>query len=253
LSSLLRGESVAVIDTRRMGSAAPRVFGSRVLRADHVGMERPIPLAVPVTHSGTAFNDPTVDELLEEVAPPPPDFSELAEAARVQGYEIGFEQGHAAGVAAAEAAMADSLHRLQALIAGVHESHSVFFRAAERQVVDLALQIAGKVVERELENMPDLAVNVIRSALEEMDARTAVRVRVNPDDAEVLQRRWLQVVPSGVPAERIELQPDERIAPGGGVIETTHGQVDAQLSSKIEQLGNALWTFVMESNSEGEA
>ena len=119
-------------------------------------------------------------------------------------------------------------------------------------MVDLALQIAQKVVEREIENMPDLAVNVIRAALEEMDARTAVRVRVSPDDFELLQRRWSQVVPPGVGAERIELVADERVQAGGGVIETTHGQVDAQLATKIEQLGNALWTFVMDVNATSD-
>ena len=142
--------------------------------------------------------------------------------------------------------MGQSLARLSAILQSVHENHATFFRAAERQVVDLALQIAQKVVEREVENMPDLAVNVIRSALEEMDARTAVRVRVSPDDQELLRRRWQQVVPPGIGPDHIELVADERIQAGGAVIETTQGQVDAQLETKLAQLGNALWTFVMD-------
>jgi flagellar biosynthesis/type III secretory pathway protein FliH len=85
-----------------------------------------------------------------------------------------------------------------------------------------------------------------------MDARTAVRVRVNPDDAELLQRRWREVIPSGIGPERVELQPDDRVTPGGAVIETNHGQVDTQLESKLTQLGNALWTFVMDANSQEE-
>jgi flagellar assembly protein FliH len=199
---------------------------------------------VPTTFDEDLFAD-------DQVAPnlPPPDYEEFAEAARIQGYNVGFEQGRAAGMAAAEEAMAQSVQRLQALVHGVHENHAVFFRAAERQVVDLALQIAQKVVEREVENMPDLAVNVVRAALEEMDARTAVRVRVSPDDEELLRRRWAQVVPPGIGADRIELQQDERVQSGGAVIETTHGEVDAQLESKLAQLGNALWTFVMDVNS----
>jgi flagellar assembly protein FliH len=164
----------------------------------------------------------------------------------VQGYKVGFEAGRVAGVAAAEEAMSLSAQRLAALVNGIHENHASFFRSAERQVVDLALQIAGKVVEREVENMPDLAINVIRAALEEMDARTAVRVRVNPADEELLRRRWSQVVPPGIGADRVELQQDERVQSGGAIIETTHGQVDAQLESKLAQLGNALWTFVMD-------
>jgi flagellar assembly protein FliH len=236
-----------VIDTRRGGAAVPRIFGARVLRADHVGIERPIPLSVPAVAAVRSLEpEPSVDE---QSAPPLPDFAAIEEAARLQGYNIGYEQGQAAGMAAAEESISEMLRQLGTLLMGIQESHASFFRAAERQVVDLSLQIAAKVVEREVENMPDLAVRVIRSALEEMDARTAVRVRVNPDDAELLQRRWSSVLPAGVAAERIELQSDERITPGGGVIETTHGSVDAQLETKLEQLGNALWTFVMDTSN----
>ena len=254
MSSLLRSEAVAVIDSRSFGTApgTPRIFGARVLRGDNVGIERPISLSVPRRQLQEAL-DPIEDVLEPEAAgPPPPNVAEIEEAARVQGYQIGFEEGHAEGMAAAEAAMRPMLEGLHALLTGIQENHTAFYRAAERQVIDLSLQIAQKVIEREVENMPDLAVNVIRGALEEMDARTAVRVRVNPDDAELLQRRWTQVVPSAVGADRIELVADESIQPGGGIIETTHGQVDAQLGTKLEQLGNALWTFVMDVDSSEE-
>ena len=250
MSSLLRSEAVAVIGSRHFGTSigSPRIFGARVLRGDNVGMERPIPLSVPAFNLPEALPQEDVIDSEEDLSPST-DFAAVEEAARMQGYQIGFDEGHAAGMAAAEAAMAPLLERLRGLLNGIHENHTAFYRAAERQVVDLSLQIAQKVVEREVENMPDLAVNVVRAALEEMDARTAIRVRVNPDDVELLQRRWASVVPSGVSAERIELQPDERVQSGGGIIETTHGQVDAQLSTKLEQLGNALWTFVMEADA----
>jgi flagellar assembly protein FliH len=250
LSSLLRGEAFALLDQPVLGGQVPRIFGSRLLRGEHVGLQRPRPLAAPVATpivdgAGAVFNENDVP-----AASPPPDFAEIEQAARLQGYNVGFEQGYAAGMAAAEQAVGNTLQRLSALVNGAQESHTAFFRSAERQVVDLALQIAQKVVEREVENMPDLAVNVIRAALEEMDARTAVRIRVSPDDEELLRRRWVQVVPPGVGADRIELQADERVQSGGAVIETTHGQVDAQLETKLAQLGNALWTFVMDVNSQ---
>jgi flagellar assembly protein FliH len=254
LSSLLRSESIAVLDHRSFGTSAsaPRLFGTRVLRGDHVGIERPIPLAVPVKPEPVRFEAEAFEAAEVVAAPPPPDFAAIEEAAREQGYASGYAEGRAAGLAAAEEATAQALQQLAAVLEGIHENHTSFYRAAERQVVDLALQIAQKVVEREIENMPDLAVNVIRAALEEMDARTAIRVRVNPDDFELLQRRWPQVVPPGVGADRIELVADERVQAGGGVIETTHGLVDAQLATKLEQLGNALWTFVMDVNSSSE-
>ena len=252
MSNVIRGDAVTLGSQRAGGPVTlPRIFGGRVLRGDHVGMQRPVPLAPPVINAGggnVAGGD------IDGSPPPAPlDLAQIEDAARVQGYNAGFEQGYAAATAAAEEAMSQSVRRLAELVSSVHENHSTFFRAAERQVIDLALQIAQKVVEREIENMPDLAVNVVRGALEEMDARTAVRVRVNPEDAELLRRRWAQVVPPGISPERIELQPDERVRSGGAVIETAHGQVDAQLESKLAQLGNTLWTFVMEADSARES
>jgi flagellar biosynthesis/type III secretory pathway protein FliH len=252
LSNLLRGDSVSVRDRLKndLPETVPRIFGARLLRSDQVGLQKPLSLAVPV--SGDGLEELQSEEMLA-AASPPPDFAALEEAARVRGYNIGFEQGQAAGIAAAEDSMAESVQRLVVMVGAVQENHATFFRSAEREVVDLALQIAQKVVEREVENMPDLAINVIRAALEEMDARTVVRVRVSPDDEQLLRRRWTQVVPSGIGPDRIELQQDEHVHSGGAIIETTHGQVDAQLESKLAQLGNALWTFVMDVNSSQES
>ncbi len=247
MSNLLRADAVAVMAHRPAAHpvSVPRLFGTRLLRGESVGVLKPVPLAAPLTGApidpDSAFGEPDNAPVSSSV-----DVAAIEEAARNAGYNVGFDAGHAAGLAAAEEAMSRSVQRLAALLEGIHESHASFFRSAERQVVDLALQIAAKVVEREVENMPDMAINVIRAALEEMDARTAVRVRVNPADEELLRRRWSQVVPSGIGAERIELQQDDRVQSGGAIIETTHGQVDAQLESKLAQLGNALWTFVMD-------
>jgi flagellar assembly protein FliH len=253
---LLRAEAIAVL--LRDEPIATRFVGSgRVLRGEQVGLNEPVPLAVPMLGIPNLELDDedllAVEPELVEEAPPPPDFSALEEAARIEGYNRGHEEGYAAGLAAAEAAMAAQVEQLARLATDVIQQHANFYRAAERQVVDLALQIAQKVVEHEVENMPDLAVGVIRAALDEMDARTAVRVRVSPDDEELLRRRWPQVVPPGVDSQRIEIQVDERIQSGGAVIETTQGQVDAQLETKLAQLGNALWTFVTDSSTEQTA
>ena len=77
-------------------------------------------------------------------------------------------------------------------------------------------------------------------------AGTRPRGSTQEDDEELLRRRWAQVVPATIGADRIELVKDENVHSGGAIIETNHGQVDAQLETKLSQLGNALWTFVVD-------
>jgi flagellar assembly protein FliH len=255
LSSLLRVANIS------LGAAeyAPRTFGmsslaatasrSRLIRGLEVGLDLPKSLPAP-TRVSMDLVDVLPDDIVEPVAPAP-DLAEVHEAARVHGYNEGFDEGLAAGMAAAEKNMAAAVEQLSRLASSILENHSGFYRAAERQVVDLSLQIAQKVVEHEVENIPDLAVGVIRSALEEMDARTVVRVRVSLDDEELLRRQWASVVPLGINPERIEIQSDPRIQAGGAIIETTQGQVDAQLETKLAQLGSALWAFTADVDSAG--
>jgi flagellar biosynthesis/type III secretory pathway protein FliH len=45
---------------------------------------------------------------------------------------------------------------------------------------------------------------------------------------------------------------DDRVQAGGAIIETTQGQVDAQLNTKLAQLGSALWTFVTDTASDSQ-
>jgi flagellar assembly protein FliH len=220
---------------------------ARVIRSDDVGVRRPISLSIPGPVADPAERKPQP----EEPPPPPPDFSALREEMRLQGfqqgrqqgYAEGHQQGYAEGLAAAQAASAQEVGRMARIAASVLQDHATFFRAAENQVLDLAVQLARKVIEREVENVPDLAVSVIRAALEEMDARTSVRVRVSPEDAELLRRKWDEVVPPIIGAQRAELVVDPRVQPGGAIIETTQGQVDAQLESKLAQLTGSLWSF----------
>jgi flagellar assembly protein FliH len=218
-----------------------------VIRSDDVGVRRPISLSIP----GPAADPAEPKPQTEEPPPAPPDFSSLREEMRLkgfqqghqQGYGEGHQQGYADGVAAAQAAAAQEVGRLASITASVFQDHAAFYRAAENQVLDLAVQLARKVIEREVENVPDLAVSVIRAALEEMDARTTVRVRVSPEDAELLRRKWDEVVPPVIGANRAELVVDPRVQAGGAIVETAQGQVDAQLESKLAQLTGSLWSF----------
>src|SRR5215204_800498 len=87
LSSLLRGGSVALVDRSSAGNpdSMPRVFGARVLRGDNVGIRRPVSVSVPSIRALEGAEELVLEEA-QKAAPPPPDFAEIEEAARRQGY-----------------------------------------------------------------------------------------------------------------------------------------------------------------------
>jgi len=127
LSNLLRANAVAVLEQRPTAHpmSVPRLFGSRLLRGDNVGMLKPVPLAAPLTGAPigpeSIFGEPQPAPAL-----PPVELAAIEEAARAQGYTVGFEEGRAAGVAAAEEAMSRSVQQLAALVNAIHDSYRIY-------------------------------------------------------------------------------------------------------------------------------
>lgn len=226
---LVAGTSVA-----SEGVGAGERHSSPLIRGSQVGIGLPLALGKVVAElAGDLADDSSLSVSPEEVR----------SAAYEDGFREGYGVGHREGLAAAEDQTRESVERLMALVASVQEQHGEFYRRAEEDVVQLALAIAAKVIERTVEQVPDLVQDVIKAALDEMDTRTVVRVRVNPMDEELLRRQWDQLVPVRVASGQVELVADPRVREGGAIIETTQGQVDAQLQTKVAQLGHALAFF----------
>jgi len=169
------------------------------------------------------------------VAPPPPDPNVVLEQARAHGEEVGYADGYARGRDDAERALRDQVERLARLLdAATHDVREALFEL-EPQVIELATAVAGRVVEREIAADPDLVVGVVRSALDAASSLPVVRVRVNPIDEPTLAAVWASLGPrsGGVP---VELVADRSLQPGGCVIDTASGFVDAQPRTRLDEL-----------------
>lgn len=179
--------------------------------------------AAEAADAGEAFAD--VEPL------PPPDFAALAAAARQEGFQLGYQEG----LRQAAAEQRDLGTRLSALLQGVAADNEALIRGLEAQVVELALAIAEKVIAREARTDPEIVLGVVRSALAEISDAAALRIRVNPEDAPLLDGRWQEMLPRSV-AESSELVPDEQVERGGVVVETRIGQADGQLRTRLSQV-----------------
>ncbi len=169
----------------------------------------------------------------EEPPPPPPDF----EAIKAAAWTEGFQQGYDEGLRLAAEEQRDTATRLGALLHDVAADTEAFVRGLEHEVVELALEIAEKVIARETKTDPRIVVDVVRSALNEIHDATDLRIRAHPDDIELLAPRWQEMLPRRV-AERSELVPDDLVERGGVVVETQIGYVDGQLKTRINQVVN---------------
>ncbi|MBS0261666.1 MAG: hypothetical protein JSS02_06875 [Planctomycetes bacterium] len=179
-----------------------------------------------------------------------------AEEIRRQAYAEGYQVGQAEGQAAAEQAVelratqiavsqADA--KIQTALPALNESvralqleRDRWLTSWEAAAIRLSAAIAEKIIRRELERNPLTSRDMIQEALELAAGTATVQVRLNPQDFAVLQDHGQDSFRNLTTGSGTEFHPDPAISPGGCVIETRHGVVDARLETLIDRITQEL-------------
>ena len=166
----------------------------------------------------------------------PADIAQLVDAARAEGYAAGRQDG------AAEAAgpIAEAQVALQGAAQALVAEREALADATERAAVELALRLAGKIVNAAVEADPELVVEAVRGALRLLMDRERFTVLVNPADLEIVREGLAGVVAELGGVEHFEVQAERRVARGGAVVRTAEGEVDASLEAKLDRAREVL-------------
>ncbi len=151
-----------------------------------------------------------------------------------------FEQGFRAGDAAArktlETDLRNTVGTLAEQIAEVAAQRPETIRRAEADTVRLAIEIARRVLHREISIDPTALSALVGAALEKLGNQEIYRVRVHPDLEKVLRAALVQ---SGRSAS-IEVVPDPSLARGGVSFEISRGALDASVDTQLREIERGL-------------
>ena len=184
--------------------------------------------------SGAAKDAQSVAE--EVLAQARAEADDLRHQARQQGYEEGF----AAGMAAAQEELAPATSALAQAHAEIQERRNELVDVVEERAVQLALQIAEKVVAGTLEVQHERVIDVVRGALRCLVDRERVIVQVNTLDLELVRDSVSSLAGSLGGIEHFEVQEERRVPRGGAIVLSGAGEVDATIETKLERAREAL-------------
>ncbi|MFO0593859.1 MAG: FliH/SctL family protein [Myxococcaceae bacterium] len=111
---------------------------------------------------------------------------------------------------------------------------------SEKDVLELALKIAAKIIGRDIERDPAIVMEIIASCTEAARSSKAMVIKVNPEDGKVLRAknpRFMELVGRSVD---ISIRDDAEVERGGCVIRTEYGTIDGQIRTQIDMLRNVL-------------
>jgi flagellar assembly protein FliH len=149
-----------------------------------------------------------------------------------------WELGYQAGLAQAQAEQAPLTEALSGVLAGAVQDYQRTVRAMDESVLELVLEICRAVLPREAAAQPEALLPVVRAALRDLSLESMVSLRVHPSHAEVLNDQRLHL---GLPASvELRIVGDPAMAPGGCLIESGAGRVDATIDTQLARIRQTL-------------
>lgn len=112
------------------------------------------------------------------------------------------------------------------------DERAEYFRRAEGEVVQLALAITRKILQRETDLDPTLLSALVRIALDRMQCGSAVRIRVAADDADI----WHRFGSGNGTSQRWEVISDETLNSGDCIVETDLGTANFGFEAQLRDV-----------------
>ncbi|HLH31306.1 MAG TPA: FliH/SctL family protein [Terriglobia bacterium] len=152
-----------------------------------------------------------------------------------EAFEQGYAEGERIGKQMGEKMIETVVKRYDNSVAQLAESHKQLVESMEEQTVRLALEIARKIVQRELTMDQDLVAALASVALKRVSGHQDITLRVSRHDF----GRVRVVVGNVNPA--VTVKDDASLERGDFVVETGQTFLDGRVSTQIDALGKALF------------
>lgn len=147
--------------------------------------------------------------------------------------EMAFQQGYQEGLAALN-------HHLLALDKELQHIRE----DVQKKILPLALKAAKKIVGEELRLHPDRIVDIVLTSLKPVTQHRKVTIYVNHSDLAELEKSKQKIKKMFEHLESLSIQERDDIEPGGCMIETEAGIINAQLENQWRALEGAFESFM---------
>jgi flagellar assembly protein FliH len=195
---------------------------------------RPAAVGAAPAHAPMPVAEPAAPLVTEETLLA--EHRERLAALEREAFTKGYAQGERAGLEAGGKRAEAMLRRVAQTIEELGGLRQTLIQETEREMVQLALTLARRVVHREVTLDPELAAALAHVALERLGTTTPATIRLNPEDYTVVAQdgaRW--------GGQTVTVVPDPSISRGGCLVDTAFGSVDATIERQFDELSRALF------------
>jgi flagellar assembly protein FliH len=150
------------------------------------------------------------------------------ERGRLAGREVGFTEG--------KDEVTRLVERTQTILERAQEKRAEILAETEQQIIDLVLLISRKVIKIISENQRNVVISNVVQALRKVKGRGNIIIKVNMVDIKLATEHKKEFIDLVEGSKSVQIIEDSTVDPGGCVIETDFGEIDARISSQLSEL-----------------
>lgn len=161
---------------------------------------------------------------------------EIQEEAYREAYQLGLQEGREAAYQEEKSRIESEMLTVSQLIHEMKNIKTNMVKENEKQIVKLTFYLARRLFLRELNQNPDSILILVKKTLEMIQSEEHLNIRVSSQD-----KAWIDQYRDNFFKEididpNTKIEEDDKLHPGGAVIETSHGVIDATVEQRLEKL-----------------
>ena len=153
-------------------------------------------------------------------------------AALEQGREEGRQEGYADGKVEVERL----IERTQIVLERAQDKRGDILAETEQELINLVLLMTRRVVKVIADNQREVVISNVEQALKKVKDRGNIIIRVNLADLQLTTEHTKEFIKTLEGAKSIQVAEDSSVDPGGCIIETDFGEIDARIASQLAEL-----------------
>jgi flagellar assembly protein FliH len=158
------------------------------------------------------------------------------EAERKDAEDRGRIAGREAGFAEGKAEVERLIQRAQVMLERAQDKRAEILAETEQEIIDLVLLTSRKVIKVISENQRNVVISNVIQALRKVKGRGNIIIHVNMVDVKLTTEHIKDFIQLVEGSKTLQVAEDSTVDPGGCVIETDFGEIDARISSQLAEL-----------------
>ncbi|MBZ4645856.1 MAG: flagellar assembly protein FliH [Petroclostridium sp.] len=160
----------------------------------------------------------------------------LLDQAREQGYKEGYEE---------ITMKAESiLKEAEEIRRNAQEEYTALLESAEKDIVNIVLDIARKIIGDELNSRPETVGNIVRETLLNCKGVERVLIRVSAEDYDIIRSNADVILRQSGYSGEVEIKKDLSLNKGDCIIESPAGIIDSSVEVQLKAIEEAFYDLL---------